>query len=118
MVAIPTAVTTVAGMLCPLIPGLCPQSTSCDLSGTSIPLCPDQQTALGLPTTPLTAVGLGFGVQNYTCSADNVFVCVYFERGVLLRLISVRQLYWGCRGGFRHILRGKLQQRTLVHHPQ
>jgi len=74
MVAIPTIISTVAGTFCSLIPGLCTQSTGCDLSSTSIPLSPDQQTALGPPTTPLSAVGLGFGVQNYTCSANNVFV--------------------------------------------
>jgi len=73
MVAIPTAVATVAGMFCPLIPGLCTQPGGSDLSCTTLPLSPDQQTGLGLPTTPLSAVGLGFGVQNYTCSANNVF---------------------------------------------
>jgi hypothetical protein len=45
-----------------------------DLSNVTIPLSPAQQTALGPPTTPLTAVGVAFGVQNYTCSTNNVFV--------------------------------------------
>lgn len=74
MVAIPTVLSTVAGSFCSMVPGLCTQSGSCDLSSTSMPLSLDQQSALGLPTTPLSAIGLGFGVQNYTCSADNVFV--------------------------------------------
>jgi hypothetical protein len=83
MVAIPTAVATVAGMFCSLISGLCTQPGAVDLSCVTIPLSPDQQAALGLPTTPLSAVGLGFGVQNYTCSADNVFVWVPFLRSTL-----------------------------------
>lgn len=78
MVAIPTFITAASGMLCSLIPGLCTQPGVSELSCTTMPLSPDQQTALGPPTTPLSAVGLGFGVQNYTCSANNVFVCVLF----------------------------------------
>lgn len=78
MVAIPTAVTCVTGMFCSLIPALCTQPGTRDLSCATMPLSPDQQAALGLPATPLSAVGLGFGVQNYTCSANNVFVCVPF----------------------------------------
>jgi len=74
MVAIPTLVATIAGTFCSSFPGLCTQPGGCDLSGIFMPLSPDQQTTLGLPTTPLAAIGLGFGVQNYTCSADNVFV--------------------------------------------
>lgn len=74
MVAIPTIRSAVAGTFCSLIPGLCTQPGNCDLSSTSMPLSPDQQNVLGLPATPLSAIGLGFGVQNYTCSANNVFV--------------------------------------------
>lgn len=74
MVAIPRTATSFAGMLCSLIPGLCTQSGDCGLSDITIPLSLDQQAALGLPTTPISGIGLGFGVQNYTCSADNVFV--------------------------------------------
>jgi len=74
MVAIPNIVTAVAGFFTSSIPGLSRQSGVCDLSKTTIPLSPTQQTALGSPTTSLAAVGLGFGVQNYTCSSNNVFV--------------------------------------------
>lgn len=78
MVAIPTVVTAAAGMFCSLIPGLCTQPGAHDLSCITMPLSPDQQAALGPPTTSLSAIGLGFGVQNYTCSVNNVFVCVPF----------------------------------------
>ena len=74
MVAIPTAVTIVAGLFSSAIPSK--QPGACDLSSVTIPLSPAQQTALGSPGAPLAAVGLGVGVQNYTCSANNVFVCV------------------------------------------
>jgi len=84
MVAIPT----VAGMFCSLIPGLCTQLGVHDLSCTTMPLSPDQQTALGLPTTPLSAVGLGFGVQNYTCSVKNVFV----STGAVAELFDISSL--------------------------
>lgn len=76
MVAISNAVANVAGIICSLMGHGSPGSESCDLSKTAIPLSPAQQTALGSPNTSLAAVGLGFGVQNYTCSANNVFVCV------------------------------------------
>jgi len=74
MVAVPNIVTIAAGMFSSSIPGLPGRPGVCDLSKTTIPLSPAQQTALGSPTTPLAAVGLGFGVQNYTCSSNNVFV--------------------------------------------
>jgi len=73
MVAIPTAVTIVAGLFSSALPPK-PQG-SCDLSKVTIPLSSAQLAALGAPTTPLAAVGLGVGTQNYTCS-NNVFVCV------------------------------------------
>jgi len=73
MVAVGNAVTAVAGLFSSLI-GMHGQPKICDLSKTTIPLTPAQLTALGSPTTTLAAVGLGFGVQNYTCSSDNVFV--------------------------------------------
>jgi hypothetical protein len=76
MVAIPKIVTTVAGFFTSSVPGSSFKPGVCDLSKTTIPLSPAQQTALGSPTTPLAAVGLAFGVQNYTCSTNNVFVCV------------------------------------------
>lgn len=73
MVAVPRALAAFAGVFSGLAPG---PHGNCDLSGVTMPLSPAQQTALGSPTTPLAAVGLGFGVQNYTCSSTNVFVCV------------------------------------------
>lgn len=76
MVAIHNIITAVAGFLGSSTPGSWKQPGVCDLSKAVIPLSPAQQTALGSPTTPLSAVGLGFGVQNYTCSANNVFVWV------------------------------------------
>ena len=80
MVAISTIVTVIAGFLGSRTSGSSKQHGDCDLSKVAIPLSPAQQTALGSPTTPLSAVGVGFGVQNYTCSANNVFVCVSIQR--------------------------------------
>jgi hypothetical protein len=74
MVAIPSIITTFAAFFSSSIPGLSRQPGVCDLSKATLPLSPAQQTALGSPTTPLAAVGLAFGVQNYTCSPNNVFV--------------------------------------------
>lgn len=74
MVAVPKIVTTVAGFFTSSVPGSSFKPGVCDLSKTTIPLSPAQQTTLGSPTTPLAAVGLAFGVQNYTCSTNNVFV--------------------------------------------
>ena len=77
MVAIPSIVTVVLGLFSSMTHGPVKKPGVSDLSNVTIPLSPAQLTALGAPTTPLTAVGLGFGVQNYTCSANNVFVCVF-----------------------------------------
>ncbi|KAF9653509.1 hypothetical protein BDM02DRAFT_3086961 [Thelephora ganbajun] len=85
MVAIPTIVATAAGFFGSGSPG---QPGVCDLSNTAIPLSPVQQTALGSPTTPLAAVGLAFGVQNYTCSARNVFVAA----GAVAELFDISYL--------------------------
>lgn len=68
MVAISNAITTIVGFF-----SSSSRLGDCQLSKTTIPLSPAQQTALGSPTTPLAAVGLGFGIQNYTCT-NNVFV--------------------------------------------
>ena len=46
----------------------------CDLSGVRIPLPDAQAAVLGQPNTSYpTAVGVAFGVQNYTCTKDNTF---------------------------------------------
>ena len=46
----------------------------CDLSNVSIPLPGAQAAVLGQPNTSYpTAIGVAFGVQNYTCSKDNNF---------------------------------------------
>jgi len=82
MIAIPTIIATTAAFFSSLIPGPSKQPGVCDLSNTAIPLSPAQQTALGSPTTPLAAVGLVFGVQNYTCSASNVFVTAGAVAGI------------------------------------
>ena len=74
MVAVPNVVTIVAGLFSSALPPK--PSGACDLSKVTIPLSPAQLAALGGPTTPLAAVGLGVGIQNYTCSTNNVFVCV------------------------------------------
>jgi len=84
MVAVPSIVTMVAGLFGSSIPGLSKPGPH-NLSNVAIPLSPAQQTALGLPTTPLVAVGLGFGVQNYTCSANNVFV----SAGAVAELLDI-----------------------------
>lgn len=91
MVAIPNIVTIVAGLFSSTIPGLSGQPGVCDLSKTTIPLSPAQQTALGAPTGPLTGVGLAFGVQNYTCSANNVFVAA----GAVAELFDISSLACG-----------------------
>lgn len=76
MVAVPRALTSFATLFSAWYPEPRGQRPQCDLSGVTMPISPAQQTALGAPSTPLAAVGLGFGVQNYTCSSNNVFVCV------------------------------------------
>jgi len=91
MVAIPTMTTVFAGFLSSLTPGMSGRPGVHDLSKAVIPLSPAQQTALGTPTTSLSAVGVAFGVQNYTCSANNVFVWVSVQcvKWVLPRLIDM-----------------------------
>lgn len=79
MVAVPAIITAIAS-LCSSWTGPSKKPGVCDLSKTTIPLSPAQLTVLGPPTTPLAAVGLAFGVQNYTCSTNNVFVCVFVWR--------------------------------------
>jgi len=74
MVAISNIITIATGLVSSSIPESSRQPGVCDLSKISIPLSPAQETALGSPTTPLAAVGVAFGVQNYTCSTSNVFV--------------------------------------------
>lgn len=88
MVAIPSLITTVAGFFSSSIPGLPAQGGTCDLSKAANPLSPAQQTALGSPAAPLTSVGLAFGVQNYTCSANNVFVAA----GAVAELFDISSL--------------------------
>lgn len=75
MVAISTIVTTIVGLF-GSTSRLSQKSRVCDLGKTTIPFSPEQHTALGSPLAPITAVGVAFGVQNYTCSTDNVFVYV------------------------------------------
>jgi hypothetical protein len=43
--------------------------SDCDLSKTTIPASP-----LAAPTTPLKFIGLGVGVQNYTCGPAGTYV--------------------------------------------
>jgi len=74
MVAVSNIAAVAAGFPGSLTPGMPRRPGVHDLSKAVIPLSPAQQTALGTPTTPLSAVGVAFGVQNYTCSANNVFV--------------------------------------------
>lgn len=46
----------------------------CDLSDARIPLPNAQLAALGQPNSSYpTAIGVAFGVQNYTCSSSNNF---------------------------------------------
>jgi len=88
MVAVPSIVTAAAGFFGSLVPGLPKQPGACDLSKTTIPLSPAQQSALGSPTTPLAAVGVAFGIQNYTCSANNVFV----SAGAVAEIFDISRL--------------------------
>jgi len=85
MVAVPRALAAFASTFGSWIPG--PRG-HCNLTGVAIPLSPAQQTALGSPTTPLSAVGLGFGVQNYTCSSSNVFV----SAGAVAEVLDISSL--------------------------
>lgn len=51
----------------------------CDLSSVQLTLPASQLAVLGQPNSSHpTAVGVAFGVQNYTCSANNNFTCVGF----------------------------------------
>jgi len=88
MVAIPSIVTVFLGLFSSAIPGPAKKPGAPDLSNVTIPLTPAQLTALGAPTTPLSAVGLAFGVQNYTCSANNVFVAT----GAVAELFDISYL--------------------------
>lgn len=46
----------------------------CDLSNVQIPLPDAQLAVLGKPSSNYpTAIGVAFGVQNYTCSKNNNF---------------------------------------------
>jgi len=50
------------------------QIANCDLSGVDIPLPDAQLAVLGQPNSSYpTAIGVAFGVQNYTCSNNNNF---------------------------------------------
>lgn len=47
---------------------------NCDLSNVHIPLPDAQLAVLGQPNSTFpTAIGVAFGVQNYTCSQNNNF---------------------------------------------
>jgi hypothetical protein len=74
MVAISKIAAIVTGLFASSAHGLRRTKTR-DLSNITIPLSPAQQTALGSPGgNPLSAVGVAFGVQNYTCGLNNTFV--------------------------------------------
>lgn len=75
MVAVSSFVTAVAAFVSSTITSA-QHPEPCDLSKATFPLSPAQQTALGSPGGPLTAVGVAFGVQNYSCSTNNAFVYV------------------------------------------
>ena len=46
--------------------------SNCNLSNVQIPLPSAQLTALGHPNSSFpSAIGVAFGVQNYTCSQSN-----------------------------------------------
>jgi len=88
MVAIPNLITTVAGLASLPGPGSSMKPRDQVLSNVTMPLSSAQQSALGSPSTPLSAVGIGFGVQNYTCSADNVFVAA----GAVAEIFNITSL--------------------------
>ena len=76
MVAISKIAAVVAGLFASSAHGL-RHLRARDLSNATIPLSPDQLRgpALGSPgDNPLTAVAVGFGVQNYTCGVNNTFM--------------------------------------------
>lgn len=51
----------------------------CDLSNVQLTLPDAQLAVLGQPNSSHpTAIGVAFGVQNYTCSTNNNFTCVGF----------------------------------------
>jgi hypothetical protein len=74
MVAISKFAAVVAGFFASSAHGL-RHLRARDLSNATIPLSPAQQTALGFSGgNPLSAMAVGFGVQNYTCGVNNTFV--------------------------------------------
>lgn len=51
----------------------------CDLSNVQLALPDAQLAVLGQPNSSHpTAIGVAFGIQNYTCSVNNNFTCVDF----------------------------------------
>jgi len=63
----------------------------CDLSNVSIPLPDAQLAVLGHPNTSYpTAIGVAFGVQNYTCSQSNNFT----STGAVAQLYDISCLYY------------------------
>lgn len=48
-------------------------TSSCDISNVQLALPANNQTAFSTPTSPLSSLVLGVGVQNYTCSSDGTF---------------------------------------------
>lgn len=45
----------------------------CDISDVQLSLPSNNRTAFSTPTSPLTSLVLGVGVQNYTCSTAGTY---------------------------------------------
>lgn len=45
----------------------------CDISDVQLSLPSNNRTAFSIPTSPLTSLALGVGVQNYTCSTAGTY---------------------------------------------
>jgi len=72
----------------------------CDLSNVQIPLPDAQLAVLGKPnSTYPTAIGVAFGVQNYTCSQSNNFT----STGAVAQLYDISCLYHSSPTLFRTI---------------
>lgn len=60
------------------------RASACDVSGASIAF-PPQQTSIPLPNVTASYIGLGVGIQNYTCNSGGTYT--YVIGGVMFRAL-------------------------------
>lgn len=56
------------------------------------------------PPGALTFIGVGVGVQNYTCASTGTYSYVIFGAYCCRPLTNYLQIHRGCRGDLRHLL--------------